>query len=112
MRCFVLRGAKLSLSANDFRENVVGPGGSDKALWTLMMILLGQGVQQALCPEHERQRWRHRSRFCRLAFGRQPRRSEEHTSELQSLMRNSYAVFCLKKKNITQLTHTTHLDKN
>src|SRR3546814_2090194 len=28
------------------------------------------------------------------------RRSEEHTSELQSLMRNSYAVFCLKKKKI------------
>src|SRR3546814_6795948 len=28
-------------------------------------------------------------------------RSEEHTSELQSLMRNSYAVFCLKKKTIT-----------
>src|SRR3546814_3486380 len=37
-------------------------------------------------------------------------RSEEHTSELQSLMRNSYAVFCLKKKNKTnsirqQFTH-------
>src|SRR3546814_1371600 len=31
-------------------------------------------------------------------------RSEEHTSELQSLMRISYAVFCLKKK--TQKTHT------
>src|SRR3546814_5758879 len=30
------------------------------------------------------------------------RRSEEHTSELQSLMRISYAVFCLKKKNNTQ----------
>src|SRR3546814_9713710 len=30
-------------------------------------------------------------------------RSEEHTSELQSLMRISYAVFCLKKKNQTQL---------
>src|SRR3546814_10527758 len=28
-----------------------------------------------------------------------PQRSEEHTSELQSLMRSSYAVFCLKKKN-------------
>src|SRR3546814_10013023 len=28
-------------------------------------------------------------------------RSEEHTSELQSLMRNSYAVFCLKKKQST-----------
>src|SRR3546814_5810356 len=32
-------------------------------------------------------------------------RSEEHTSELQSLMRISYAVFCLKKKNRNQLTH-------
>src|SRR3546814_7952135 len=31
--------------------------------------------------------------------GAQSSRSEEHTSELQSLMRNSYAVFCLKKKN-------------
>src|SRR3546814_7571672 len=30
---------------------------------------------------------------------RPPPRSEEHTSELQSLMRISYAVFCLKKKN-------------
>src|SRR3546814_6320870 len=30
-----------------------------------------------------------------------PQRSEEHTSELQSLMRISYAVFCLKKKNHT-----------
>src|SRR3546814_3851170 len=30
------------------------------------------------------------------------RRSEEHTSELQSLMRISYAVFCLKKTNIKQ----------
>src|SRR3546814_3193617 len=33
-------------------------------------------------------------------------RSEEHTSELQSLMRISYAVFCLKKKNIQQNTTT------
>src|SRR3546814_7401480 len=32
------------------------------------------------------------------AFGEQVRRSEEHTSELQSLMRISYAVFCLTKK--------------
>src|SRR3546814_2356801 len=38
---------------------------------------------------------------------RQPARSEEHTSELQSLMRISYAVFCLKKKkeNITTYTY-------
>src|SRR3546814_2806740 len=41
---------------------------------------------------------------CRTASGNGvlvARRSEEHTSELQSLMRISYAVFCLKKKKIT-----------
>src|SRR3546814_1523739 len=31
------------------------------------------------------------------------KRSEEHTSELQSLMRTSYAVFCLQKKNTTSI---------
>src|SRR3546814_4505475 len=36
------------------------------------------------------------------------RRSEEHTSELQSLMRITYAVFCLKKKN-RQNTQQTHI---
>src|SRR3546814_5265180 len=35
---------------------------------------------------------------------RKSTRSEEHTSELQSLMRNSYAVFCLKKKTVKMLT--------
>src|SRR3546814_8766507 len=35
-------------------------------------------------------------------------RSEEHTSELQSLMRISYAVFCLKKKKIKRLHNTNH----
>src|SRR3546814_7790785 len=38
----------------------------------------------------------------RLGIGGQRDRSEEHTSELQSLMRISYAVFCLKKKNNTK----------
>src|SRR3546814_10192304 len=38
-------------------------------------------------------------RRCDVGWGLPcPRRSEEHTSELQSLMRISYAVFCLKKK--------------
>src|SRR3546814_6283284 len=37
----------------------------------------------------------------------QAARSEEHTSELQSLMRISYAVFCLKKKNTKQKTKNT-----
>src|SRR3546814_8521622 len=43
-------------------------------------------------------------------------RSEEHTSELPSLMRSSYAVFCLKKKNQTTTrinqTSTTNLETN
>src|SRR3546814_6984250 len=38
-------------------------------------------------------------------------RSEEHTSELQSLMRISYAVFCLKKKINTQNANTTQTNK-
>src|SRR3546814_2073282 len=38
------------------------------------------------------------ARHIRRLHARQDRRSEEHTSELQSLMRTSYAVFCLKKK--------------
>src|SRR3546814_9639378 len=38
-----------------------------------------------------------------------PKRSEEHTSELQSLMRISYAVLCLKKTNTcTHQNHTTN----
>src|SRR3546814_2815978 len=38
-------------------------------------------------------------------------RSEEHTSELQSLMRISYAVFCLKNKNQTARYHQTSSDQ-
>src|SRR3546814_5166298 len=44
-------------------------------------------------------------RLADIMVGDQHARSEEHTSELQSLMRISYAVFCLKKK--TTQTHTT-----
>src|SRR3546814_9739178 len=45
-----------------------------------------------------------------LVAGRGAQRSEEHTSELQSLMRISYAVFCLKKKKETQHTQTYKTD--
>src|SRR3546814_6199102 len=40
------------------------------------------------------------------------RRSEEHTSELQSLMRISYAVFCLKKKTIITSTYPPNINYN
>src|SRR3546814_4721133 len=51
--------------------------------------------QDEFAPRHAEDR---RRRACRRSAFRSDR-SEEHTSELQSLMRISYAVFCLKKKN-------------
>src|SRR3546814_9485240 len=59
-----------------------------------------RGSQRTPCGvEHGRGRAAASVRRQRLSGGR--RRSEEHTSELQSLMRISYAVFCLKKKTQT-----------
>src|SRR3546814_2640427 len=53
------------------------------------------------CPGHF-----HRDESDRDSF-----RSEEHTSELQSLMRISYAVFCLKKKKNKKYTQSTTTNK-
>src|SRR3546814_9147275 len=51
------------------------------------------------------------SRLRLAGYPDQPERSEEHTSELQSLMRNSYAVFRLKKTNNThRCRHRTHAE--
>src|SRR3546814_9300089 len=58
-----------------------------------------RGAAAAACP-------RDRHPESRRPFAGGERRSEEHTSELQSLMRTSYAVFCLKKK---QNNHTISL---
>src|SRR3546814_4028015 len=79
----------------------------------LVGICAGGGVPHMVSPPCRRRRGgnpgrrAHRSRQGRVfppgRDGGQPqrtsaRRSEEHTSELQSLMRTSYAVFCMKKK--------------
>src|SRR3546814_10036215 len=77
-------------------------------------------TDQALCPMLPSHRLRSRTLLVQTKLSHgvllcQPphHRSEEHTSELQSLMRISYAVFCLKKKKpnntITQPT-TLYLD--
>src|SRR3546814_6111578 len=62
---------------------------------------------------HQRSQVRERKVRLRLldqhdlrAIGLSTHRSEEHTSELQSLMRTSYAVFCLKKKKKETKKHT------
>src|SRR3546814_7386209 len=57
----------------------------------------------ALQEEEPKARGLSRSRTGNPVTGAGPR-SEEHTSELQSLMRNSYAVFCLKKTKSTTST--------
>src|SRR3546814_8469215 len=76
-------------------------------------------------------RWRHGSTHVATCFGIDRRRadqgvpwrlagsgkyvasrSEEHTSELQSLMRISYAVFCLKKKNTTAQSNTIYCHRS
>src|SRR3546814_3365814 len=69
-------------------DGVVGIGGID-------------GVDRIRELRHSRHQME--SAGCEVGLDRaHPERSEEHTSELQSLMRSSYAVFCLKIKNIKQ----------
>src|SRR3546814_7175277 len=72
----------------------------------LAALLHGRGVAQPQGPRHARDRRDDRGRApdghgnLHDAGDAHEGRSEEHTSELQSLMRISYAVFCLKKKKI------------
>src|SRR3546814_6041514 len=65
---------------------------------------------RCLCPEchleRTREQFGHRARST-IGEDGWPLRSEEHTSELQSLMRISYAVFCLKT---TQIIHHTYIN--
>src|SRR3546814_2638245 len=51
----------------------------------------------------------HRQQFRPPGMARDMDRSEEHTSELQSLMRISYAVFCLKKKTNKKKKHNEYM---
>src|SRR3546814_5779702 len=62
------------------------------------------GIEERLSPPVDGDVDRQATRLARDVSGE---RSEEHTSELQSLMRISYAVFCLKKKKQTLNTQLT-----
>src|SRR3546814_10067301 len=72
----------------------------------IQKTLLGQGGVQGLDGEAHRHR---KQMFMSLMTPEriEELRSEEHTSELQSLMRISYAVFCLKKKKKPKQKHDT-----
>src|SRR3546814_10228768 len=66
-------------------------------------LLLDLARRAVLCPAHEiadRGMRRDFDEHVDVIARQGAVRSEEHTSELQSLMRISYAVFCLKKKNV------------
>src|SRR3546814_2543845 len=81
---------------------------------SVLLLAAGTGHHRA---DHLDHRILHRHRLSPRALDRQGvgngPRSEEHTSELQSLMRISYAVFCLKKKTIrTHITHTLITNNN
>src|SRR3546814_8865547 len=69
-------------------------------------IIGARGVIELIADHHDhRDRRHHRgeAREPEIAEVGKAERSEEHTSELQSLMRISYAVFCLKKNNLIHL---------
>src|SRR3546814_7813631 len=70
------------------------------ALYTRQMAQVPKLVEHTLKLDGQIREWAQRfaDKHHALFLGRGPSRSEEHTSELQSLMRISYAVFCLKKK--------------
>src|SRR3546814_966260 len=81
-------------------------GPSSRCRMRLIASLIGCACHDARPSSQDRMplvhgRWIHYGWFQQAPQGDMPfmrRRSEEHTSELQSLMRISYAVFCLKKK--------------
>src|SRR3546814_2159069 len=77
------------------RRKDQGRGAVDRRCQGAERLVVAIQVEQARLVVHRRPL--RRTRF--IAARRQLDRSEEHTSELQSLMRISYAVFCLKTKN-------------
>src|SRR3546814_9889529 len=88
-------------------------GDADAAVAALDRLLSAPGWSTIHCfrldPRFDR--IRDRPAFVALVAKAAAERSEEHTSELQSLMRISYAVFCLKKKN-TQYKQPSYIDNN
>src|SRR3546814_1598919 len=90
------------------RTGVPGRNGQDpRHAYRRPAVAAGQALTRrdpAMPPRGDRRRIVRALRTCS--------RSEEHTSELQSLMRISYAVFCLKKKTTNINTHTNKFNMN
>src|SRR3546814_3321916 len=79
-----------------FHRTIMGTQGVHEIM---QRIKLTPGrIASAVCPDGKQQAFLRDSEQPGLGLRTTAARSEEHTSELQSLMRNSYAVFCLQKK--------------
>src|SRR3546814_1534362 len=90
-------------------DRLIGVALCDEADDVLLAARSGKAIRFAASDVREFQsRTSTGVRGMTLFNGDEVIRSEEHTSELQSLMRSSYAVFCLKKKN-EQITHLSFL---
>src|SRR3546814_9165923 len=63
-------------------------------------LIIGHNARGKIRPAAQDDRPSHSYDTAAFLFSRSAARSEEHTSELKSLMRTSYAVFCLKKKKL------------
>src|SRR3546814_2586745 len=83
-----------------FHDSVFGIGGMVTIVYTCSALTQLVGGELA-------DRYSLRGVYATVQWLQIPVRSEEHTSELQSLMRISYAVFCLKKKNKTNKKQET-----
>src|SRR3546814_6909737 len=80
----------LALSTTEIDISAIQPGQAIKTSWRKQPVFVRNLVAKEIAE----------AKAVPLGDLRDPR-SEEHTSELQSLMRTSYAVFCLKKKKHT-----------
>src|SRR3546814_4018906 len=91
-KCGLIRQIAVSCSGNNQCY-------SDRATRTLVPSSNREGTAGDTSSAVSRRIGHHVIRPCMDDHRSAVSRSEEHTSELQSLMRSSYAVFCLKKKN-------------
>src|SRR3546814_2016098 len=94
---FLLAGDRLGLALAGARIGLRALTADRQALALTQPAIAGE-VDQALDV--------HRDFAAKIPFHRMVARSEDHTSELQSLMRTSFAVFCWTKKNNTSTHHT------
>src|SRR3546814_2685344 len=95
-------GARLASDDDDICDQKPGPVARLQARRQGQLPLRAGGQERT----HQRDQTGKRAMIARIIEGSIANRSEEHTSELQSLMRNSYAVFCLKKKTINNIHKT------